>query len=295
MFLAMFIVENYMLLPKTTELKGIREVADKYDAYFIDLWGVMHNGLECFPEALSVLEYLKKKNKKIILISNAPRPSKVVSAFLEKIHLHKSLYDILITSGDETQEYITIHKENKKFYHLGPDRDRDLFKDLNINLFNKEECDEVICTGLFFAEKETLEQYDSELEFFKKQNKILVCANPDEAVIRGNKKEPCAGSLAKKFEEIGGHVIYFGKPYKSIYFSALKKLNLLKMFEEKKINLMAIGDNLETDVKGAVYLNIDSVFIKNGLYKDFFQSEKINLEVKDIFLTAKYYQKNLVW
>ena len=61
MFLAMFIVENYMLLPKTTELKGMREVADKYDVYFIDLWGVMHNGLECFPEALSVLEYLKKK------------------------------------------------------------------------------------------------------------------------------------------------------------------------------------------------------------------------------------------
>ena len=295
MFLAMFIVENCMLLPKTSELKGMREVADKYDAYFIDLWGVMHNGLECFPDALSVLEYLKKKNKKIILISNAPRPSKVVSTFLEKIHLHKSLYDILITSGDETQDYITIHKENKKFYHLGPDRDRDLFKDLNINLFNKEECDEIICTGLFFAEKETLDQYDSELEFFKKQDKILVCANPDEAVFRGNKKELCAGSLAKKFEEIGGHVIYFGKPYKSIYYSALKKLNLLKMFEEKKINLLAIGDNLETDVKGASYLNIDSVFIKNGLYKDFFQSEKVNLKAKDIFLKAKYYQKNLVW
>ena len=295
MFLATFIVDNCMLLPKTSELRGIREVADNYDVYFIDLWGVLHNGLACYPEALSALEYLKKKNKKIILISNAPRPGKVVSAFLEKIHLHKSLYDILITSGDETQEYITIHKKNKKFYHLGPDRDLDLFKGLNINLFNKEECDEIICTGLFFAEKETLDQYDSELEFFKKQDKILVCANPDEAVFRGNKKELCAGSLAKKFEEIGGQVIYFGKPYKSIYYSALKKLNLLKMFEEKKINLMAIGDNLKTDIKGANSLNIDSIFITNGLYKDFFQSEKVNFEAEDIFLKAKYYQKNLVW
>jgi HAD superfamily hydrolase (TIGR01459 family) len=295
MFLAVFIVDNCMLLPKISELRGIKEVADNYDVYFIDLWGVIHNGLACHPEALLVLDYLKKKNKKIILISNAPRPSKTVSLFLEKIHLPKSLYDILITSGDETKEYITIHKKNKKFYHLGPDRDRDLFKDLNINLFNKEESDEIICTGLFFAENEKLEQYDSELELYKKENKILVCANPDEAVFRGNKKELCAGALAKKFEELGGKVIYFGKPYKSIYYSALKKLNLLKIFEEKKINLIAIGDNLKTDIKGANSLNIDSIFITNGLYKDFFQSEKIDLEVEESLSNIKYYQKNLAW
>jgi len=295
MFLAVFIVDNCMLLPKTSELKGIREVADKYDVYFIDLWGVIHNGLACYPEALSVLEYLKKKNKKIILISNAPRPSKTVSLFLEKIRLPNSLYDILITSGDETKEYITTHKKNKKFYHLGPDRDQDLFKDLNINLFNKEESDEIICTGLFFAENEKLEQYNSELELYKQQNKILVCANPDEAVFRGNKKELCAGALAKKFEELGGQVIYFGKPYKSIYYSALKKLNLLKIFEEKKINLIAIGDNLKTDIKGANSLNIDSIFITNGLYKNFFQSQKVDLEVEESLSNIKYYQKNLAW
>jgi HAD superfamily hydrolase (TIGR01459 family) len=295
MFLAMFIVDNCMLLPKTSELRGIREVADKYDAYFIDLWGVIHNGLACYPEALLVLEYLKKKNKKIILISNAPRPSKIVSVFLEKIHLPSSLYDILITSGDETKEYITIHKKNKKFYHLGPDRDQDLFKDLNIKLFNKEESDEIICTGLFFAENEKLEQYDSELKLYKQQNKVLVCANPDEAVFRGNKKELCAGALAKKFEELGGQVIYFGKPYKSIYYSALKKLNLLKIFEEKKINLIAIGDNLKTDIEGANSLNIDSIFITNGLYKNFFQSEKVDLEVEENLSNIKYYQKNLAW
>ena len=245
MFLATFIVDNCMLLPKTSELRGIREVADKYDVYFIDLWGVIHNGLACYPEALSVLEYLKKKNK--------------------------------------------------KFYHLGPDRDRDLFKDLNIKLFNKEESDEIICTGLFFAENEKLEQYDSELKLYKQQNKVLVCANPDEAVFRGNKKELCAGALAKKFEELGGEVIYFGKPYKSIYYSALKKLNLLKIFEEKKINLIAIGDNLKTDIEGANSLNIDSIFITNGLYKNFFQSEKVDLEVEESLSNIKYYQKNLVW
>ncbi len=96
------------------------------------------------------------------------------------------------------------------------------------------------------------------------------------------KKSLCAGALAKKFEELGGQVIYFGKPYKSIYYSALKKLNLLKIFEEKKINLIAIGDNLKTDIKGANSLNIDSIFITNGLYKNFFQSEKVDLEVEEI-------------
>ena len=116
------------------KLKGISEISDKFDVYFIDLWGVIHNGVQCYPEALKVLEKLKEQNKKIVLISNAPRPSPVVKVYLETIGLKSSCYDFLITSGDITREYILLNSNKKKFYHLGPTKDIDLFKGLNITL-----------------------------------------------------------------------------------------------------------------------------------------------------------------
>ena len=141
------------------KLKGISEISDKFDVYFIDLWGVIHNGVQCYPEALKVLEKLKEQNKKIVLISNAPRPAAVVKVFLETIGLKSSGYDFLVTSGDITREYISLNSSKKNFYHLGPTRDIDLFKDLNVTLTSKEECEEIICTGLVSDEEEKLQDY----------------------------------------------------------------------------------------------------------------------------------------
>ena len=129
------------------KLKGISEISDKFDVYFIDLWGVIHNGVQCYPGALKVLEKLKEQNKKIVLISNAPRPSPVVKVYLETIGLKSSCYDLLITSGDITREYILLNSNKKKFYHLGPTKDIDLFKGLNITLAKQDECDEIICSA----------------------------------------------------------------------------------------------------------------------------------------------------
>ena len=156
-----------MHLSKPQKIQGLNEISNKYDIYFVDLWGVMHNGVECYPEAINVLEKLKKNNKKIILISNAPRPNKTVNLFLEKIGLPKSLYDLLVTSGDVTQEYLGSKLEQGKFFHLGPDRDRDLFVNTGAQLANKEDCNEIVCTGLTFAETEDVQDYESVLNFFK--------------------------------------------------------------------------------------------------------------------------------
>ena len=108
-----------MYSKEPSKLKGINEIYDQYDVYFIDLWGVIHNGLQCFPEALKVLSKLKDFNKKIVLMSNAPRPSSVVKLFLEKINLKNSYYDLLVTSGDVTREYIFSNKNKKKILSFG--------------------------------------------------------------------------------------------------------------------------------------------------------------------------------
>ena len=283
------------------KLKGISKISDKYDVYFVDLWGVVHNGVQCYPEALKVLEKLKEQNKKIVLISNAPRPSAVVKVFLETIGLQSSCYDFLVTSGDITREYISLNSSKKNFYHLGPTKDIDLFKDLNVALTSKEECDEIICTGLVSDEEETLQDYKILLDFFLNKKIPLICANPDEVVARGEKIVFCAGALANQYKQEGGMVRYFGKPYSDIYSFALKKVRAHKDFKDKKeINTLVIGDNIKTDIKGANLFNLDSVLILNGIYKDFFRDGTVNFDqlkdsvnLKDVKIN--YFQEELAW
>jgi HAD superfamily hydrolase (TIGR01459 family) len=283
------------------KLKGISEISDKFDVYFIDLWGVIHNGVQCYPEALKVLEKLKEQNKKIVLISNAPRPAAVVKVFLETIGLKSSCYDFLVTSGDITREYISLNSSKKNFYHLGPTRDIDLFKDLNVTLTSKEECEEIICTGLVSDEEEKLQDYKILLDFFLNKKIPLICANPDEVVARGEKIVFCAGALANQYKQEGGMVRYFGKPYSEIYSFALKKIRAHKDFKDKKeINTLVIGDNIKTDIKGANLSNLDSVLILNGIYKDFFRDGTVNFDqlkdsvnLKDVKIN--YFQEELAW
>ena len=283
------------------KLKGISEISDKFDVYFIDLWGVIHNGVQCYPEALKVLEKLKEQNKKIVLISNAPRPAAVVKVFLETIGLKSSCYDFLVTSGDITREYISLNSSKKNFYHLGPTRDIDLFKDLNVTLTSKEECEEIICTGLVSDEEEKLQDYKTLLDFFLNKKIPLICANPDEVVARGEKIVFCAGALANQYKQEGGMVRYFGKPYSEIYSFALKKIRAHKDFKDKKeINTLVIGDNIKTDIKGANLSNLDSVLILNGIYKDFFRDGTVNFDqlkdsvnLKDVKIN--YFQEELAW
>ena len=283
------------------KLIGISEISDKFDVYFIDLWGVIHNGVQCYPEALKVLEKLKEQNKKIVLISNAPRPAAVVKVFLETIGLKSSCYDFLVTSGDITREYISLNSSKKNFYHLGPTRDIDLFKDLNVTLTSKEECEEIICTGLVSDEEEKLQDYKTLLDFFLNKKIPLICANPDEVVARGEKIVFCAGALANQYKQEGGVVRYFGKPYSEIYSFALKKIRAHKDFKDKKeINTLVIGDNIKTDIKGANLSNLDSVLILNGIYKDFFRDGTVNFDqlkdsvnLKDVKIN--YFQEELAW
>ena len=301
MFLSAIIVDNCMHSSIfQQELKALRDISNKYHVFFVDLWGVIHNGVECHKDAISTLEHLKKKNKITILISNAPRPSETVKLFLEKLKLPSYLYDFLITSGDITKEYLNRYSTNKKIYHLGPERDKDLFKDLKIIISNKEECDEVVCTGLFFSENETIEQYNEDLFFLKNKNKKLICANPDEVVVRGTKIEYCAGAIANKYKQMGGEVTYFGKPYSDIYYSALKTMNIFEKFKTSKIKAFSIGDNLKTDIYGANILKIESLLILNGIYKNFITNNKVNFEelkkstnINNVLIN--YYQQNLLW
>ena len=228
-------------MTKNLDNDGLKSIIDNYDIFYIDLWGVVHNGINLHQKAVDTLIEISKVKKEYVLLTNAPRPNKTVKIFLEKMNLDKEIRDKVYTSGEATLTYLKKNYLNKKFYHIGPTRDFDLFVDFkDCKRKSVEDSTYLLCTGLFDDHDEDLSYYQKLFE--KHVNKKMICTNPDLIVDRGKKRELCAGSVALVFEKMGGEVIYFGKPFPEVYNQSINNKN-------KKV--LSIGDNLNTDIKGA--------------------------------------------
>jgi len=266
------------------ELNHLSEIFDNYDTFIIDLWGVIHNGVKLNPKAMEAIEQLKLNSKKIVFLSNAPRPSSKIKNFLMKMDMNKKYLSNVMTSGEAAMYAINKKQFGKFFFHLGPSRDTSVFEKVINNKTDLESCDFILCTGLYDDHENDLEYYKKLLE--KHTTKKLVCTNPDLIVHRGNVEELCAGSVAKVFEQLGGEVVYFGKPYKEVY----------SMCFNSKEKVLAIGDNLRTDIKGANNLNLDCVFITEGVHRDeFIKISELDELLNKYKVKANFFQRELKW
>jgi len=264
---------------------GLKSVADQYDLFFIDLWGVVHNGIDLNQESIDVLEKLSETKKELVLLTNAPRPNYSVVEFLKKMGLDKKFCSKVYTSGEAALDYLTSNFNNKTFFHLGPPRDFGLFNNFKKNKTQEiREAEYLLCTGLFGEHDQELSYYKILLK--KEVGKIMICTNPDLIVDRGEKREFCAGSVAKVFEELGGKVEYFGKPYPKVYNQAAKTKN-------KKI--FCIGDNLNTDIKGANNQNFVSLLITNGIHRQEIKNKNFEKIIKKYNVKVDYTQSKLKW
>ena len=272
-------------MTKNLDLEGLRSIADNYDLFYIDLWGVVHNGINLHEQAINVLKELSKINKNFVLLTNAPRPTFVVTMQLEKMGMEKVLRDHVFTSGQAALSYLKKFYTTNFFFHIGPPKDYDLFKDFKNYKSNEiNESDYILCTGLFDEHFDDLNYYKNLLE--KYIDKKMICTNPDLIVDKGNKRELCAGSVAMVFEKLGGDVVYFGKPYPEVYNQSINNKN-------KKI--LSIGDNLNTDIKGANLLNYDSLLISNGVHKNEIKDSGIENVSKQYESIVNFMQSDLKW
>ena len=272
-------------MSKNLDNNGLRSIIKNYDIFYIDLWGVVHNGINLHKNAIEALEEITKARKQYVLLTNAPRPNKTVRSFLEKMGMNKKIRDKVYSSGEAALTYIKKNLLNDKFYHLGPARDFDLFLNFKKNkTMDVKESSYFLCTGLFEEQGEDLMHYKE--KFKENLNKKMICTNPDLIVDRGDKRELCAGSVALVFEKMGGKVIYFGKPFPEVYNQSINN-------KEKKI--LSIGDNLNTDIKGANLLNYDSLLITNGIHKNEIEKEGIDIVLKKYEVVVNFIQTELKW
>ena len=272
-------------MTKNLDKEGLSSIVDNYHLFYVDLWGVVHNGISLHKEAIKTLKEITKKKKDYILLTNTPRTNSDVKSLLDKLGMEKEMRDHVFTSGEAALNYLRKNLLNKNFFHIGPPRDFDLFKDFKkMKLENIERSEYILCTGLFYEHDKDLQYYKNLFE--KNVKKKMICTNPDLIVDRGNVRELCAGSVAMVFEKMGGEVIYFGKPYPEVYNQSIDNKN-------KKI--LSIGDNLNTDIKGANLLNFDSLIISNGIHKNEINEKGIDKTSKSYEAICNYIQSELKW
>jgi HAD superfamily hydrolase (TIGR01459 family) len=242
-------------------------LAPDYDVLLCDVWGVVHNGLTAFPHACDALMRARARGAAVVLITNAPRPSAVVARQLEKLHVPREVYDAIVSSGDVTRAVIEA-RPGQSVFHLGPERDHSIFSGLNVRFAPLDGADYVVCSGLDNDDVETPDDYRARLEAMLKRKLFMVCGNPDVVVERGPQLVYCAGALADLYATMGGEVLYAGKPYRPIYDMALTKAEAAAGRKVPARRVLAVGDSVRTDLKGARTIGVDFLFVTSGIHAE---------------------------
>lgn len=241
------------------QIKSLGEISDNYELFIIDIYGVIHDGTDLYKDVLDTIKFLKLHNKKIVFLSNAPRRSERTIKVLDNLGITEEHYDYLLTSGEFAYYYFE-EQDKLKYYYLGPEQDKHLLQGTAHELVNNpKDADIAVVTGLTPEQK--VEDVLPEIKAIKEANLEMHCINPDIFVIKKNNKSHfCAGAVAEKYKELGGNVVYYGKPYQNIYDEVIAE------FDYKKSQILCIGDGLHTDIKGANQNGLDSLLITSGMH-----------------------------
>ncbi len=249
----------------TQILSGLAEVADDFDLLVCDVWGVVHNGLRAWPQACDALQRFRAGGGTVVLVTNAPRPRDAVAAQLDNFGVPTDCHDAIVTSGDLSREALST-PPGKRVYHLGPDRDRGVFEGLDIVLSSLGEAEVVLNTGLFDDERETPDDYAEALAQMHERGLEMICANPDLVVERGERLVYCAGAVAERYEQIGGSVLWAGKPRAPVYERAFELATSARGEAVPRSRALAVGDSLRTDIAGGAGFGIATLFVADGIH-----------------------------
>lgn len=277
---------------------GLGAIVENYDCLLCDVWGVLHNGKAIWPKAANALTSARKAGLAVVMITNAPRPQGPVLRQLANMHCPDGVFDELVTSGDVTRALVSAL--DGPVYHIGPDRDYALYDGLDVEFANPQSAAGIVCTGLFDDYNEHPEEYIERFREYVALDLPLICANPDIVVEVVDRLLWCAGALAREYDKLGGETRIVGKPHSPIYDVAIKHAEDKLDREIDRKRILAIGDGLPTDIKGASNNRIDALYIANGIHAAEYTTGTIDEERLCEFLQAQgakpaYWMKTLEW
>lgn len=259
-------------MKNTNKITKLDDILDKYDAFIIDIWGVIYNGEDLYKGSIEAINKLIDNNKSVTFLSNTPRPSEIINKRLSELGINMKKAEVY-TSGDAVREQLqtwedqVFSKLENKFYHLGEEKNKDILSGLNVSTVNTIEEANFILLTIYLDEGEDLEQYDHIFKKAKNLNLPIICANPDIKVSnRDGSIRYCAGSFGKRYQNLGGTVYYYGKPDNKIFEKILAKIGSIGIKDKNRI--LMVGDTMETDIEGAGLSGIDSLLVLSGNGKE---------------------------
>jgi HAD superfamily hydrolase (TIGR01459 family) len=238
-------------------MTSLDQLDPKYRAILCDIWGVVHDGSHVLPGVEARLLRWKDEGRRIILVTNAPRPAATVRQYLDGLGLPRAAYDAITTSGEAGIAALTNPARPVGF--IGDEADRADLASHGVNIVASDYA-ELACTGLSDRNGEP-EEYRAMLEGLARSGVVMHCLNPDRVVIHRGRREACAGALADIYEGFGGHVEWYGKPHRPIYDHARGLAG-----DPPLDAMLAIGDGLPTDILGAAKYGIDAVYVSHGIH-----------------------------
>jgi len=230
---------------------------ERYSVILCDIWGVVHDGVNLYPNAAERLQGWRGDGRKVILITNAPRTADAVEQQLGRIGLPRVAWDGIATSGEAGIAALLALASPAGF--IGTAGDREILEGRGVQIAGNGEFTDLACTGIEEG-RPSVDQYVEQLEQLAERDTAFHCLNPDRVVVRGGVPEPCAGALADIYEDLGGEVCWYGKPHETIYRHALSLAG-----DPAPDAVLAVGDSLQTDVLGAARMGFDAVFVSGGI------------------------------
>jgi HAD superfamily hydrolase (TIGR01459 family) len=251
-------------------LPGFAPLAERYEGFILDLWGVIHDGVNAFPHAVDCLARLRAAGKRTLLLSNVPRPNNAAQDLMRGMGIPDDLYSDILTSGEAVRRSLQDPPDlwwaelGARVFHLGPERDRGVMEGLSLTKVSEPaDANFVLNTGPDDHRNPTdMAEFEDVLRDCARHHLPMICANPDLHVIRGGVRVLCAGSLALRYRELGGDVRSIGKPDPTIYQPVLQSLGL------PVDRVLAVGDALHTDIAGAAGVDIASCWVLSGIHGD---------------------------
>ena len=277
-------------------IAGLSDIAERFDALFCDIWGVVHNGRAPFPGAIEALQRYRAEVGPVVLLSNSPRPSVAIPAQFESVGIDLAgedagFFDAIVTSGDATVDELSRRAPGPAF-KLGPPRDDKLYEGLEMHFADMADAAFISCTGLFFDAEETPEDYRDLLAEGVERGLEMVCANPDVTVKVDGQTLYCGGALAQLYAELGGEVVYAGKPHPPIYRLARAWLDEVAGHVPRPERILMIGDNIFTDLVGGAREGLGTLYIQDGLHG---RGEDLAAILARHGIRADFIAERLIW
>ena len=283
-----------------SRIRGLSEIVADYRYILCDAWGVVHNGVTAYPAAVDALKRCRQAGRKVLIITNAPRPKQQVMEQFTRLGVDHDAFDAIITSGEAARDYLAA-RPGIRIHHVGEERDLAIYDGLDVSMAGEEGAELISCTGLFDDTTETPDTYADAFARWKAQGLPLLCANPDKVVERGDKLVWCAGALAESYAGIGGETIILGKPHRPIYETAMARFAELTGGPVDAGAILAIGDAAETDLRGANDFGLDVLFVTAGIHAEAYgerenpDTDRVNAFLEGTGIGARAYIPHLTF